>query len=134
MQPKRIFQNFLFLAFFLCLFQGIAYWARISLTGNVLCNVGGPLGIPVPSMILSVLVVGVLLLFFLVWQKVEKEPFSLLWLLIIAAGGSNLIERLWHGCVFDYLTLPYFPLFNAADIVLSASVVFLLWRKVYRKE
>jgi signal peptidase II len=56
----------------------------------------------------------------------------LLW--ILAAGGSNLVERLLYGCVGDYLKVPFFPIFNIADVVLSLSVVFLLWKELRGKE
>lgn len=59
---------------------------------------------------------------------------GLCWLLLLSAGGSNALERLIHGCVFDFLLLPFFPAFNLADVALSLSVVFLLWSEFRRED
>ncbi|HUV72091.1 MAG TPA: signal peptidase II [Clostridia bacterium] len=45
-----------------------------------------------------------------------------LWLM--AAGGvANLIDRLIYGAVVDFISLPWLPAFNLADIVICLGVV-----------
>jgi len=122
-------ESFLFVAFFLFLFQALSFWIRTSGEG-VVCNSGGSFGIPVNSVFLSSVLVVVLGFFFFVWWKKREESTCFWWLLIFTAGASNMGERLFFGCVFDYIHLPLGLVGNAADIALAASVVFLLWREI----
>lgn len=48
---------------------------------------------------------------------------------LIAGGGlSNLIDRLLHGYVIDYLQLSFFsPVCNVADYAISLGTIILLW-------
>ena len=64
--------------------------------------------------------------FLRVWSKEHEWTTLLPWLLLISAGGSNLLERLISGCVYDYLSVPLFPVFNLPDAILTLSVVFLI--------
>lgn len=112
------------LAFFLCLLFGFAVSVRTWLPG--VCNSAGPWGIRVPDWVMIFGFVAVSLVFFReLSQKHDKVTLSL-WLLLIAAGGSNLMERLFLGCVYDYLSVPLFPVFNLPDAILTLSVVFLM--------
>ncbi len=112
------------LAFFLCLLFGIAVAVRTWLPG--VCNSAGPWGIGVPDWVMILGFLAVSLVFFREFPKMEERGTLLLWLLLIAAGGSNLMERLFLGCVYDYLSVPLFPVFNLPDAILTLSVVFLM--------
>jgi lipoprotein signal peptidase len=72
------------------------------------------------------LVVGAVFLW--EWSKSRSLRALFPWLLLVSAGGSNLAERLFFGCVYDYLSLPFFPTFNLSDAILTLSVVFLVWK------
>lgn len=53
------------------------------------------------------------------------------WVIIGAGGLSNLSERLFAGCVTDYIFLPFWPAFNGADACLcigAALCLFSLFR------
>jgi signal peptidase II len=51
----------------------------------------------------------------------------------LIAGGAlgNLIDRLWHGAVVDFISLHaagyYWYVFNLADIWISAAVIILIY-------
>jgi len=49
---------------------------------------------------------------------------SLLFLLSGTLG--NLIDRIWHGYVVDFIAFTFFPTFNLADIMINAGVIGLL--------
>lgn len=66
------------------------------------------------------------------WWHEEEWQYGVAWLLLLAAAGSNILERFSYGCVFDFLTLSVGPLFNGADVILTLGVVFLLWRELRR--
>lgn len=134
MKPQKFFLSVFLVAFFIFLFQAIAWLARIFRGESFVCNTGGPFGIAVNPAIWYVVVIGSLLFFIVAWQKTKEISLLSPWICIVAAGGSNLIERLSYGCVADYLKFSFFPTFNLADIVLSVSVVFLLWRELREKE
>jgi len=128
MRPQKIFSSILFVAFFLFLFQLVAFGVRQGESMIFSCNSGGPLGIALISGVWIALSIGALFFFGMRWWQGNEYSYPLL--CIIAAGGSNLLERLVYGCVGDYLKVPFFPIFNMADVVLSLSVVFLLWREI----
>jgi signal peptidase II len=46
----------------------------------------------------------------------------------VALGGaaSNLYDRMRHGTVIDFIDLNYWPIFNVADIAITAGAVLAL--------
>lgn len=112
--------------FLLGCFQGMAWLARLYQKVPALCNAEGPFGVAIPSFLLLLLFCGALFFFGRAWWYAQSR-LRVWWLLIIVAGTSNALERLFYGCVYDFLKLPGFPLFNGADVVLTVSVVFLIW-------
>jgi len=53
-----------------------------------------------------------------------------LWLptgLLIGGALGNLIDRLVHGAVTDFIKFPLWPAFNIADIAITFGVLSLLW-------
>jgi signal peptidase II len=63
-------------------------------------------------------------------EKEKKTQFALAMLLGGAAG--NLIDRIIHGHVIDFLDFRIWPVFNIADSAITISViilVILLWKK-----
>lgn len=50
-------------------------------------------------------------------------------ILLIASGAiSNIIDRIYFGCVIDFIDLKFWPVFNFADIYITIGVVILLIR------
>jgi signal peptidase II len=53
-----------------------------------------------------------------------------LWLptgMLIGGALGNLIDRLSHGGVTDFIKLPLWPAFNVADMAITLGVLALLW-------
>ena len=53
-----------------------------------------------------------------------------LWLptgLLVGGAIGNLIDRISSGTVIDFIKLPLWPAFNAADIAITFGVLTLLW-------
>ena len=53
-----------------------------------------------------------------------------LWLptgMLIGGALGNLIDRLAHGSVTDFIKLPHWPAFNVADMSITFGVLALLW-------
>lgn len=53
-------------------------------------------------------------------------------LLILAGAVSNGIDRIFFGCVVDFIDLKFWPVFNLADafVVLGAIFWLVRWRKI----
>ena len=55
---------------------------------------------------------------------------SWLWLptgLLVGGAIGNLIDRVVHGAVTDFIKLPLWPAFNVADMAITFGVLALLW-------
>ena len=53
-----------------------------------------------------------------------------LWLptgLLIGGAIGNLIDRIAHGAVTDFVKLPHWPAFNLADTAITVGVLSLVW-------
>ncbi len=97
---------------------------------RVVCNAIGPWGFPIPASILSVLTFGILIL--LIGVQWKRRVFDTAFLLIVAGGIGNWLDRVLIGCVTDFLELPFFPVFNLADA--SLSVGCFLWGVAWWQE
>ena len=54
----------------------------------------------------------------------------LLWLptgMLVGGAVGNLIDRVAHGAVTDFIKLPHWPAFNVADMSITFGVLVLLW-------
>jgi len=54
----------------------------------------------------------------------------LLWLptgMLVGGALGNLIDRIAHGAVTDFIKLPHWPAFNVADMSITFGVLALLW-------
>lgn len=132
MRLQKRLKSILLVASFLFFFQVLAYSARSVFLEEAVCNTAGPFGIMLPPILLGILLVGTWGGLSLLWWKHRNEDYSFVWLILLSAGLSNIVERLLHGCVFDYIAFPWWPVFNGADVALFVSVVFLVWRELRR--
>lgn len=58
--------------------------------------------------------------------------YSLSWALILAGAAGNLIDRVSHGYVIDFLDFRIWPVFNIADSAITIGAV-LLGRRIINK-
>jgi signal peptidase II len=80
------------------------------------------------------LIVVVVILF---WQR--KLPARDYWwqgALALILGGSlgNLVDRLLHGYVIDYIDFTYWPVFNLADMMIDLGVGLIALKLLFGKE
>ncbi|MFC1595785.1 signal peptidase II [Candidatus Margulisiibacteriota bacterium] len=64
----------------------------------------------------------------------SNPPWTLLrlsLLFLLAGASGNLIDRIWHGYVIDFMAFTFFPAFNLADVMinLGAFGLILWWLK-----
>lgn len=65
----------------------------------------------------------------------QQTPNTSYALTILTIGAIlNLTDRVFYGFVIDYFDLKYFTIFNLADIMITAGIVWLIisnWSKKY---
>lgn len=120
----------LFTALLVFLDQFVKYKIRFS-GGFYICNSGISLGIILPPLFFGLIwLFFISTLFYLIhlyFKNTSNKPFFLF--LILAGAFSNVLDRLFFGCVTDFIQLPLihgFPIFNLADIYISTGIIFLL--------
>ncbi len=120
--------------------------------GFYICNKGIAFGITIPYF--SQWIIILFLLFFIFWQilnlkfRISNETLNSLILkiknynliqnskfkiqnygilLILAGAVSNILDRLYFGCVIDFIKIPFWPLFNLADAFIVIGVIITVW-------
>ncbi|OGY45300.1 MAG: signal peptidase II [Candidatus Buchananbacteria bacterium RIFCSPHIGHO2_01_FULL_39_14] len=91
-------------------------------------NTGMAFGLILPRIFLTIAVFLIIffLFFVLVKSYQQKKVFNTFFITLIIAGAvSNLIDRLRFGLVLDYIDVPWFTVFNLADVMISFGVA--LW-------
>ena len=77
-----------------------------------------------------VLVFTLIALAVLVAYLARRPDRPWLWIptgMLIGGALGNLIDRLAHGAVTDFIKLPFWPAFNVADMSITFGVLVLLW-------
>jgi signal peptidase II len=76
-------------------------------------------------LLFTLVALGVLVGYFA--RRPEKP---MLWLptgMLVGGAIGNLIDRIAHGSVTDWIKLPHWPAFNVADMSITFGVLVLLW-------
>ncbi len=111
----------------------VGKWAAgILWPSQVLCNRGGAWGIPVESGWFLGLSVGLLGWILWEWCRHEDQSGKGAWILLLAGGIGNGLDRAIVGCVRDFLWLPFGLVVNGADLFLTAGCAWLVadwWKK-----
>ncbi|PID52266.1 MAG: hypothetical protein CR972_03210 [Candidatus Moraniibacteriota bacterium] len=91
------------------------------------CNHGVALGIQLPQPIFLIMWGIIMILVSYFWFLAKNKSFlvQLPFLFVITGGVSNMIDRLYYGCVVDYVSFFSFSSFNFADVCISFGVF--LW-------
>jgi signal peptidase II len=69
----------------------------------------------------------------------RRLKFNDYWLqfgLAFILGGSlgNLLDRLLHGFVIDYIDLTYWPVFNLADVMINLGVLLIVIKLLFKED
>ena len=104
--------------------------------GFYICNKGIAFGISLPHWLILGLIIAIIFFtgFLILNLKLEiLNQFSNYPLVLILSGAiSNLFDRLYFGCVIDFIDLRIWPIFNLADIFICLGA-FLLIIKLNKK-
>lgn len=98
-------------------------------SGLALINKGIAFGLFSSFNILNFLIFTCIFLFFLALRspKIRKGEVGIFPLKLILVGGlSNLLDRVIHGGVVDYIFFPIIPSFNLADLAITLGFLILV--------
>lgn len=102
--------------------------------GFYICNSGISFGIHLSLgifyLLWIIIITAIVLLIFK--SRSKLTIFSLL--LILSGAFSNIIDRLFFGCVIDFINIKVWPIFNIADILISAGAILLITKNIFPKK
>jgi signal peptidase II len=132
------------LVFFISVDQLFKYIIRFS-GGFYICNKGITWGLTFPKLFIILCFILIILVFILKFPPKADQPwaekiknyqkaitFSVL--LILSGALSNIIDRLYYGCVIDFIDLKFWPVFNIADIYITVGAILIAWKILFRKK
>lgn len=107
-------------------------WILFRFPQNVLTNAGIAFGIlPNFGFYLVILTLVLLILYFTREKKLLADDPTLFAAASILAGSiSNFIDRLRYGYVVDFISLPFWPAFNLADVAIVLGSLIMVIRIV----
>jgi len=86
--------------------------------------------------LIAIALVAIVFILWLLKHEYKRTLTALSLILILSGAIGNLIDRVWHGHVIDFLLLYhgywYFPAFNVADAAISVGAILLIfdeWRR-----
>src|SRR4030042_2850572 len=79
----------------------------------------------------SWIIIFSLLIFFLLRSKRQSEKIALV--VMLSGALSNVLDRVIHGCVVDFIDLKFWPVFNLADIYITIGVIILAIKIIKNK-
>jgi len=101
--------------------------ALIRLNGGFyICNHGIALGIKIPDILFWIFWCEIIFLLFYLLYKNSLSHNALYIIFILSGAISNLIDRLWQDCVFDFINLGFWPIFNLADLFITLGAIMLI--------
>ncbi|WP_172618986.1 signal peptidase II [Candidatus Cytomitobacter indipagum] len=72
------------------------------------------------------------------WHKAKIKSETIAYSLILGGGIGNLIDRIWHGAVLDFIYIHMkgfsFPVFNIADISITVGIMMIIWNNIMYKK
>ncbi|MBP7806168.1 signal peptidase II [Candidatus Gracilibacteria bacterium] len=121
------------------------YWVNISdpefsVIGNILRithvkNTGVAFGTPLPgiSFVIPLILLGIGVFLWKSWKKISEIE-KTAYLMIIAGGFLNALERTIFGSVTDFISVQYFSVFNVADVAITGGVILLFWEFLFERK
>lgn len=86
-----------------------------------------------PSVNSIFIILSCIILSGVVWVSAKYPEYRLHLAVVFAGGLGNLVDRIIHGAVVDFIHIGWWPIFNVADTLLSIGVILILIR-ILREE
>jgi signal peptidase II len=101
--------------------------------GFYICNEGVAFGLKLPLILFYFLILTFLSLVYVSnnWKlKIINQGL----ILMLSGAFSNIIDRFIFGCVIDFIKLPFWPLFNLADILICLGAIMIITENINQKK
>ncbi len=107
--------------------QGVKYFIRIKKLFYI-CNQNIAFGLSIPPflfwIIWTLIIVGILIAVIKKYLGADT-----IYLIIILSGAvANILDRIYYGCVLDFIDFHFWPIFNLADIFIVLGISVLLFK------
>jgi len=123
----KTFLPFSSIIFFLVFLDQASKILVKTMGGKTYCNRGVAFGF-FPGESWTALVIMMIFFVLVAYKIADKILDSKIPMALILGGGiSNLIDRGRLGCVMDFINLQVWPVFNAADVMVCAGVISLVF-------
>jgi signal peptidase II len=77
--------------------------------------------------------IGVLAMLGMILRRPGRTATRTALVLVLAGALGNLLDRLFRGYVVDFIHVPHWPVFNVADMCVTAGAILLLWTTTVRR-
>lgn len=95
--------------------------------GFYICNEGVGFGIKIPEVMFFFLWIGIVISLIYLWRKKYFVHNTWYVILILSGAVSNIADRIFYGCVTDFIDLKIWPVFNLADSFIAIGAVMLIF-------
>lgn len=124
---KRNFGKILLFASVLTLIDQVSKYLVQKSTIDYVKNVGIAFGIKIPFILILTLIFIPIIIYIACKEldlnnKITKISVGL----ILAGALGNVIDRITNGFVIDFISVPFWPSFNFADIYISVGVLMIV--------
>lgn len=147
MNKSKLILFFIIAAALIAIDQLIKYIIRID-GGFYICNKNLAFGLTFPYIFLFLFIIILILIITNFKYQITNQcqiskfkkfvicylkSYSLALIFIISGAISNIIDRLYFGCVIDFIDLKFWPVFNLADIYISAGAIMIMLNILRKK-
>ncbi len=132
---EKIANKHLFLLFSVLVVtdQAVKFLVRFLFreSGFYFCNENLSWGISLSNLFFWPLWIGVIALMSVFYfserkRDVSSPGLSLAFALIYSGAFSNILDRIFLGCVADFISLGFFPAFNLADVFITFGALMMI--------
>jgi signal peptidase II len=116
--------------------QLVKWFVLQSPSIETFCNYGIAMSVMLPPLIFILVWGGIMIAVVYFWIKNLGEQFLIQFplILILAGGLSNLFDRVYYGCVVDYVPFLNISHFNFADVCITVGAGLVLWQSLFEKQ
>lgn len=95
--------------------------------GFYACNKNIAFGIEIPGLLFWIFWLAIIVIMITFAFRQKYIIYNTLYIILIVSGAlSNAIDRLYFGCVIDFIDLKFWPVFNLADVFIVSGAMLLL--------
>jgi signal peptidase II len=128
---RDILISAVFFIFLLLTDQAAKYMIRSS-GGFHVCNENLAFGLQLDSLLFYILWTFII---FTIIHLLAKKAYNwnlriISYIFILAGALGNMLDRFFYGCVVDFINLKFWPIFNLADVFITAGVILLITQKL----